>query len=147
MRALDAEIATGHRDAESPFAHSIAFNALPHIDVFDDAGWTREERKMIAETRKIMDLPNLHVVPTTVRVPVRVGHSEAVYAHFGMRSTRSPLATLLPMHPVSSFTMTRRLPSIHSPWTPKGATRCSSAEFARFPRTIGRSCSGSCRIT
>jgi aspartate-semialdehyde dehydrogenase len=55
---------------------------LPHIDVFDANGWSGEERKMIAETRKIMSLPSLHVVPTTVRVPVRVGHSESIYARF-----------------------------------------------------------------
>ena len=67
---------------DSPYPHAIAFNALPHIDVFDGQGWSGEERKMIAETRKIMGLPSLHVVPTTVRVPVRVGHSESVYARF-----------------------------------------------------------------
>jgi aspartate-semialdehyde dehydrogenase len=82
VRALRAELETGARSDDSPYDHQIAFNVLPHIDVFDDAGWSGEERKMIAETRKIMSLPDLAVVPTTVRVPVYVGHSESVYLRF-----------------------------------------------------------------
>jgi aspartate-semialdehyde dehydrogenase len=82
VRALDHEMETGERSADSPYPHPIAFNVLPHIDIFDEHGWSGEERKMIVETRKIMGLPDLHVVPTTVRVPVRVGHSESVYARF-----------------------------------------------------------------
>jgi aspartate-semialdehyde dehydrogenase len=82
VRALDHEIETGERLATSPYPYPIAFNALPHIDVFDEQGWSGEERKMINETRKIMNLPALNVVPTTVRVPVRVAHSESVYAGF-----------------------------------------------------------------
>ena len=82
VRALDTEIEQQTRAKDSPYPHPIAFNVLPHIDAFDEAGWTGEERKMINETRKIMRLPGLHVVPTTVRVPVRVGHAETVYARF-----------------------------------------------------------------
>ncbi len=82
VRALDHEVETGERRADSPYPHPIAFNALPHIDVLDENGWSGEERKMIAETRKIMSLPQLQVIPTTVRVPVRVSHSESVYARF-----------------------------------------------------------------
>jgi len=82
VRALDHEIATGQRHPDSPYPHAIAFNALPHIDVLGEDGWSGEERKMMLETRKIMDLPSLHIVPTTVRVPVRTGHSESVYAQF-----------------------------------------------------------------
>ena len=82
VRALDHEMRTGHRSPDSPYPHPIAWNVLPHIDVFDDEGWSGEERKMINETRKIMEIPGLHVVPTTVRVPVRVSHSESIYARF-----------------------------------------------------------------
>jgi aspartate-semialdehyde dehydrogenase len=82
-RALDAELELSERDEQSPYPHRIAFNALPHIDTFDAEGWSGEERKMIGETRKIMRLPALQVLPTAVRVPVRVGHSESVYASFG----------------------------------------------------------------
>jgi len=58
--------------------HQIAFNMVPHIDTFEEDGYTREEMKMIRETRKIMGLPDLPVTATTVRVPVFNGHSEAV---------------------------------------------------------------------
>ena len=64
------------------FPHTIAFNCLPHIDVFQDDGYTKEEHKMIFETRKIMDLPELGVCPTCVRVPVFNGHAESVTAEF-----------------------------------------------------------------
>jgi aspartate-semialdehyde dehydrogenase len=61
------------------YPHRIAFNALPEIDVFMDDGYTREEWKVIAESRKILHLPDLRVSCTAVRVPVFVSHSEAVH--------------------------------------------------------------------
>ena len=60
------------------YPHQIAFNILPHIDDFLDNGYTKEEWKMVQETRKIMHVPDLPVSATTVRVPVPIGHSEAV---------------------------------------------------------------------
>lgn len=60
------------------FQKQIAFNLIPHIDKFLDNGYTKEEMKLVNETRKIMDLPNLPVTATAVRVPVVVSHSEAV---------------------------------------------------------------------
>ncbi|MDM7273884.1 aspartate-semialdehyde dehydrogenase [Sulfurihydrogenibium azorense] len=58
--------------------HHIAFNVIPRIDNFEPNGYTKEEIKMINETRKIMHEPDIKVSPTCVRVPVYVGHSEAV---------------------------------------------------------------------
>lgn len=60
------------------FAHPLAFEALPHIDVFDETGYTREELKMIRETRKILGDDDLEIAATCVRVPVVRSHSEAV---------------------------------------------------------------------
>jgi len=57
----------------------IAFNAIPHIDVFQDNGYTREEMKMVWETQKIMEDESIQVNPTCVRIPVFYGHSEAVH--------------------------------------------------------------------
>lgn len=68
------------------YPHPIAFNVLPHVDDAMDGGSCREEMKMVWETRKILGLPELRVVATTVRVPVRVAHSEAVNLEF----TRMP---------------------------------------------------------
>jgi len=71
-----------------PFQRPIAFNLIPHIDVFIDDptnelyGYTKEEAKLVWETRKILDLPQLPVTATAVRVPVMVGHSEAVTIGF-----------------------------------------------------------------
>jgi len=62
----------------SVFPHQIAFNVLPHIDVFLENGYTKEEMKMVNETKKIMGDDTIRVTATTVRVPVLVGHSEAV---------------------------------------------------------------------
>ena len=60
------------------YPHQIAFNVLPHIDVFLDNGYTKEEEKMINETRKILNLPDIKVTATCVRVPIRFGHAVSV---------------------------------------------------------------------
>jgi aspartate-semialdehyde dehydrogenase len=62
----------------SVYPHRIAFNCLPHIDKFLENGYTKEEMKMVNETRKIMEDPRIGVTATTVRVPVFFGHSEAI---------------------------------------------------------------------
>jgi aspartate-semialdehyde dehydrogenase len=63
------------------FPKQIAFNVIPHIDVFLDSGYTKEEWKMMVETQKILD-PDIQVTATCVRVPVFVGHSESVTLEF-----------------------------------------------------------------
>jgi aspartate-semialdehyde dehydrogenase len=63
------------------FPKRIAFNVIPHIDVFLDDGFTKEEWKMVAETKKMLD-PKIKLVATCVRVPVFIGHSEAVAVEF-----------------------------------------------------------------
>ena len=60
------------------YPHQIAFNCIPHIDIFLDNGYTKEEMKMIDETRKILGDPSIMVSPTTVRVPVFYSHSESI---------------------------------------------------------------------
>lgn len=67
---------------EMKFAHPIAFNVLPHVDVFFDDGYTKEEHKMVHETRKIMGDDTIKVTATCTRVPVFGGHSEAVNVEF-----------------------------------------------------------------
>jgi aspartate-semialdehyde dehydrogenase len=71
----------GQEVAPSAFPKQIAFNVIPQIDTFMEDGSTREEWKMVAETKKIVD-PSIKVVATCVRVPVFVGHSEAVNVEF-----------------------------------------------------------------
>jgi aspartate-semialdehyde dehydrogenase len=72
------------------YPHQVALNVMPEIDVFMDDGYTREEWKIVAESRKILHLPDLAVSCTAVRVPVLVGHSEAV--HVETAEAMSPVA-------------------------------------------------------
>jgi aspartate-semialdehyde dehydrogenase len=67
---------------EKAYPHTIDLNALPHIDVFLDNGYTKEEMKMVNETKKIMEDSSIQVTATTVRIPVIGGHSEAVNVEF-----------------------------------------------------------------
>jgi aspartate-semialdehyde dehydrogenase len=71
----------GQEVAPSVYPKQIAFNVIPHIDVFLDDGQTKEEWKMVAETKKILD-PKIRLTATCVRVPVFVGHSEAINIEF-----------------------------------------------------------------
>jgi aspartate-semialdehyde dehydrogenase len=64
---------------KSVYPHQIMLNVIPHIDVFGENGYTKEEMKMVWETQKIFADPDIKVNPTTVRVPVLYGHSEAVH--------------------------------------------------------------------
>jgi len=74
-----AELLNGRTAKATVYPKQIAFNVLPQIDVFMDNGYTKEEMKMVWETRKIMGDDSIQVNPTAVRVPVFYGHSEAVH--------------------------------------------------------------------
>ena len=74
-----ADLLNFHEIAPEKFPAQIAFNVIPHIDVFLDNGYTKEEMKMVWETRKILEDDSIQVNPTCVRVPVFYGHSEAVH--------------------------------------------------------------------
>ena len=78
QRGLDDLEANLKGESSKGYPHQIAFNTLPHIDVFLDNGYTKEEEKMINETRKILNLPDLKATATCVRVPVRYGHAVSV---------------------------------------------------------------------
>lgn len=77
------------------FPHPIAYNMLPHIDVFMDDGYTKEEWKMIVETRKILHDSNLQITATTVRVPVFYGHCESINVEFVQNCTKSDIVKVL----------------------------------------------------
>jgi aspartate-semialdehyde dehydrogenase len=77
------------------YPKQIAFNCLPHIDVFQDNGYTKEEMKMVWETRKIMGDENIQVNPTAVRVPVFYGHSEAVHIETARKISAAEVTELL----------------------------------------------------
>ena len=74
-----AQLGRGEEPTVEKFAYQLAYNVLPHVDVFLENGYTKEEMKMYNETKKIMHAPNLDVSATCVRVPVMRAHSEAVW--------------------------------------------------------------------
>ena len=81
------------------FPYQIAFNCIPHIDVFMEDGYTKEEWKMIHETRKILGEPSLAVTATTVRVPVFFSHSESVNVETEKKLTAAEVKSLLRQAP------------------------------------------------
>ena len=81
------------------FPHQIAFNCIPHIDVFMEDGYTKEEWKMIHETRKILGEPSLAVTATSVRVPVFFSHSESVNVETEKKLTAAEVKSLLRQAP------------------------------------------------
>jgi aspartate-semialdehyde dehydrogenase len=83
LYAQSREFLGGHDLTVEQFAHRIAFNCIPQIDVFLDDGSTKEEWKMVIETQKIMHAPDIRVQATCVRVPVLRCHSEAIVVEFG----------------------------------------------------------------
>jgi aspartate-semialdehyde dehydrogenase len=97
VNQMEDEIA-GRPVREKKFPHPIAYNALPHIDVFMEDGYTKEELKMKLETKKIMHA-DIKVSPTTVRIPTAGGHSEAVNVEFEKPCTAEQVRTLLEKAP------------------------------------------------
>ena len=83
----------------SKFSKQIAFNVIPHIDDFQENGYTREEMKMVWETRKILGDASIQVNPTAVRVPVFLGHAEAVHVETRDRITAARVRELLQSAP------------------------------------------------
>lgn len=74
-----ADLVAGRQPKVEKFVAQLAYNVIPHIDVFTDNGYTKEEMKMVNETRKIMHDPEIRVSATCVRVPVMRAHSEAIW--------------------------------------------------------------------
>jgi aspartate-semialdehyde dehydrogenase len=75
-------VLAGEKATPKVYPYQIAFNVLPEIDVFLDNGYTKEEWKLVEETHKIMHAPEIAISATCVRVPVKIGHSEAVQVEF-----------------------------------------------------------------
>lgn len=88
LKEQSAQISRGEEPTVNKFAYQLAFNVIPHIDVFTDNGYTKEEMKMYNETKKIMHAPALDVSATCVRVPVMRAHSEAIWVE-----TEKPVTT------------------------------------------------------
>ena len=98
MEELSQQVAAlfnGKEIEKEKFPHQIAFNCIPHIDAFMDGGYTKEEWKLINETRKILNEPLLPITATTVRVPVFCSHSESVNVETERKLTATQAKALL----------------------------------------------------
>jgi aspartate-semialdehyde dehydrogenase len=89
----------GRRICPHVYSHQIAFNVLPEIDVFLDNGYTKEEQKMVEETRKILHAEDIAISASCVRVPVYFGHSEAVNIEFSSPITPEEARRILAQAP------------------------------------------------
>ena len=94
-----ADLMNGRETEAKAFVHRIAFNVVPHIDAFTDNGYTKEEMKMVNETRKILGDPTLRISATAVRVPVFFGHSESVNLTTSKKLTADEARALLAKAP------------------------------------------------
>jgi len=110
----------GKNAAPHVYPHQIAFNLLPEIDVFLDNGYTKEEWKMIQETRKIMHEPDLPVSATCVRVPVFVGHSAAVHVELSRPMTVDEVRSILQDTPGITVQDEPSISLYPQPWTAAG---------------------------
>jgi len=102
IRELESQILAIYNNQEikkEVYPHQIAFNCLPHIDVFLDNGYTKEEMKMVNETRKIMGDDAIRVTATTVRVPVFYSHSESVNIETEKKITADEVRAILSKAP------------------------------------------------
>ncbi len=102
IKELESQVLAIYSNKEiekSVYPHQIAFNCLPHIDVFFDNGYTKEEMKMVNETRKIMEDSAIQVTATTVRVPVFYGHSESVNIETEKKITPAEVREILSKAP------------------------------------------------
>ncbi len=91
----EAYLKTKEIQKSEVFQYQIGFNAIPHIDVFQDGGYTKEENKMIFETKKIMGSQDIQVTATCVRIPVAIGHSESVNVETEGKITRARAQEIL----------------------------------------------------
>ncbi len=141
QRALDglrdetaAELA-GREPTASVYAHPIAFNAIPLAgSLAGDDGYTDEELKLVNESRKILELPDLRVSATCVRVPVRTGHSEAVWVETRERLAPEALRDLLAAAP---GVVVQDDPSTHTYPTARAAAGADEVYVGRIRRDLG----------
>jgi aspartate-semialdehyde dehydrogenase len=110
----------GKETSTHVYPHQIGFNVLPHVDLFLGSGYTKEEWKIINETRKILHEPELPVSATCVRVPVYTGHSEAVHAEFSKAISPEDFARIVREAPGVTIQDDPPLNLYPTPWSVAG---------------------------
>ena len=118
-QVLDGQIAV-----TKVFPHQIAFNLLPEVDVFLDSGYTREERKILEETRKIMRAPEMAISATCVWTPVFVSHSQAVHMEFTRTISLEEVRRVLSVSPGVRVLDDTTVSLYPQPWAVAGTNEC-----------------------
>jgi len=127
----------GRRVCPHVYSHQIAFNVLPEIDVFLDDGYTKEERKLMEETRKIMHAEAVAISATCVRVPVYFGHSEAVNVEFTSPITAREARRILAEAPGVRVLDDPAVSFYPQPWAASGSNHVF---VGRIREDVSRSC-------
>jgi aspartate-semialdehyde dehydrogenase len=118
-QVLDGQVAV-----TKVFSHQIAFNLLPEIDVFLDNGYTREERKILEETRRLMRAPELAISATCIWVPVFISHSQAVHVEFTRAISAEEARRVLSVSPGIRVLDDTTVSLYPQPWAVAGTDEC-----------------------
>ena len=125
------QVLEGQNTIPHVYPHQIAFNVLPEIDVFLDDGYTKEEWKMMEETRKIMHAADIAVSATCVRVPVFTGHGEAVHAEFSHPMLPDEAERILAQAPGVKILDDTAISLYPHPWAAVGADEVFGGRIRR----------------
>jgi len=120
LRVQTRQVMEGQDAIPHVYPHQIAFNVLPEIDVFLDNGYTKEERKMVQETRKIMHADDIALSATCARVPVFIGHSESVHVEFTSPISPDDAASILAQAPGIRILDDTTISLYPQPWSAAG---------------------------
>jgi aspartate-semialdehyde dehydrogenase len=121
LRTQVKQVMEGQATIPHVYPHQIAFNVLPEIDVFLDNGYSKEEWKLVEETRKIMHADTIAVSATCVRVPVLVGHSEAVHVEFSQPMPVEEAERILAQSPGVRLLDDTAISLYPQPWSAAGS--------------------------
>ncbi|GAI46788.1 unnamed protein product, partial [marine sediment metagenome] len=114
------QVLEGQSTIPHVYPHQIAFNVLPEIDVFLDNGYTKEEWKLVEETRKIMHADDIAISATCVRVPVFTGHREAIHVEFSRPMSPDEARRILAQAPGVKLLDDPTISLYPQPWSAAG---------------------------
>ena len=120
LKVQSKQVLEGQATIPHVYPHQIAFNILPEIDVFLDNGYTKEEWKMVEETRKIMHADTIAISATCARVPVFVGHSEAIHVEFSQPMSADEAQRILAQAPGVRLLDDTSISLYPHPWSAAG---------------------------
>ena len=121
LRTQVKQVLEGQSTIPHVYPHQIAFNVLPEIDVFLDNGYSKEEWKMVEETRKIMHADDIAISATCVRVPVLVGHGEAIHVEFSQPMPVDEVQRILSQAPGVRLLDDTTISLYPQPWSAAGS--------------------------